>query len=71
MAIMGWTQLATAQRYTHAVDDLRRRAATTTGDMLWETHLSLPVDSFRCTAARIARCRGGVSCGEFSNPVSA
>jgi len=35
MAIMGWTQLATAQRYTHAVDDLRRRAATRMGDMLW------------------------------------
>jgi integrase len=37
MAIMGWTQLATAQRYTHAVDDLRRRAATKMGDMLWGT----------------------------------
>ncbi len=35
MAIMGWTQLATAQRCTHAVDDLRRRAATRMGDTLW------------------------------------
>ena len=35
MAIMGWTELATAQRYTHAVDDLRKRAANTMGDMLW------------------------------------
>ncbi len=35
MAIMGWTELATAQRYTHAVDDLRKRAAVKMGDMLW------------------------------------
>ena len=26
MSIMGWTEMATAQRYTHAVDELRRGA---------------------------------------------
>ena len=29
MAIMGWTDLATAQRYVHAVDELRHEAART------------------------------------------
>ncbi|MGB4836691.1 MAG: site-specific integrase [Nostocoides sp.] len=36
MAIMGWTEMATAQRYTHAVDDLRRRAARRMGHLLWD-----------------------------------
>ncbi len=36
MSIMGWTEMATAQRYTHAVDDLRRRAARQMGALLWE-----------------------------------
>lgn len=35
MAIMGWTELATAQRYTHAVDELRQRAAAKMGAILW------------------------------------
>jgi integrase len=35
MSIMGWTEMATAQRYTHAVDELRRRAANSMGDALW------------------------------------
>lgn len=35
MAVMGWTEMATAQRYTHAVDDLKRRAAKRMGSMLW------------------------------------
>ena len=35
MSIMGWTEMATAQRYTHAVDDLRRRAASRMGELLW------------------------------------
>lgn len=36
MSIMGWTEMATAQRYTHAVDELRRRAAMQMGALLWE-----------------------------------
>lgn len=36
MSIMGWTEMATAQRYTHAVDELRRRAASRMGALLWE-----------------------------------
>ncbi|WP_268236442.1 tyrosine-type recombinase/integrase [Marmoricola endophyticus] len=36
MSIMGWTEMATAQRYTHAVDELRRRAAQQMGSLLWE-----------------------------------
>lgn len=36
MSIMGWTEMATAQRYTHAVDELRRRAARQMGVLLWE-----------------------------------
>ena len=36
MSIMGWTEMATAQRYTHAVDELRRRAARQMGALLWE-----------------------------------
>lgn len=36
MSIMGWTEMATAQRYLHAVDDLRRRAARQMGALLWE-----------------------------------
>lgn len=35
MSIMGWTEMATAQRYTHAVDELRLRAARRMGDLLW------------------------------------
>ncbi len=35
MSIMGWTEMATAQRYTHAVDELRRRAARQMGALLW------------------------------------
>lgn len=35
MSIMGWTEMATAQRYTHAVDELRRRAARQMGSLLW------------------------------------
>lgn len=35
MSIMGWTEMATAQRYTHAVDELRRRAAQQMGSLLW------------------------------------
>lgn len=36
MSIMGWTEMATAQRYTHAVDELRRRAARRIGALLWD-----------------------------------
>lgn len=36
MSIMGWTEMATAQRYTHAVDELRRRAAQQMGTLLWD-----------------------------------
>lgn len=36
MSIMGWTEMATAQRYTHAVDELRRRAARQMGTLLWD-----------------------------------
>lgn len=36
MSIMGWTEMATAQRYTHAVDELRRRAARQMGSLLWD-----------------------------------
>jgi integrase len=35
MSIMGWTEMTTAQRYAHAVDDLRREAARRIGDALW------------------------------------
>ncbi|WP_407667894.1 tyrosine-type recombinase/integrase [Nostocoides jenkinsii] len=35
MAIMGWTEMATAQRYAHAVDDLRVEAARQIGTALW------------------------------------
>lgn len=41
MSIMGWTEMATAQRYTHAVDELRRRAAEQMGALLWEQRTSL------------------------------
>ena len=34
MAIMGWTELATAQRYVHAVDELRHEAARRMGTAL-------------------------------------
>ncbi len=37
MAIMGWTELATAQRYVHAVDELRHEAARRMGATLWVT----------------------------------
>lgn len=36
MSIMGWTEMATAQRYTHAVDELRKRAADQMGSLLWD-----------------------------------
>lgn len=36
MSIMGWTEMATAQRYVHAVDALRREAARRMGDALWK-----------------------------------
>lgn len=35
MAIMGWTEMATAQRYSHAVDGLRQEAARRMGSALW------------------------------------
>nr|WP_270888953.1 site-specific integrase [Pedococcus sp. 5OH_020] len=35
MAIMGWTEMATAQRYAHAVDELRVEAARRMGAALW------------------------------------
>ena len=35
MAIMGWTEMATAQRYSHAVDELRVEAARRMGAALW------------------------------------
>ena len=35
MAIMGWTEMATAQRYVHAVDELRHEAARRMGATLW------------------------------------
>ena len=36
MAIMGWTEMATAQRYVHAVDELRHEAARRMGSALWD-----------------------------------
>ncbi|WP_175442414.1 tyrosine-type recombinase/integrase [Humibacillus sp. DSM 29435] len=35
MAIMGWTEMATAQRYAHAVDELRVEGARRMGAALW------------------------------------
>ena len=43
MSIMGWTEMATAQRYTHAVDELRRRAARQMGALLWDQVVSQPI----------------------------
>ncbi|MEO7422139.1 MAG: tyrosine-type recombinase/integrase [Ornithinibacter sp.] len=40
MAIMGWTEMATAQRYVHAVDELRHEAARRMGAMLWSEPLA-------------------------------
>lgn len=37
MSIMGWTEMATAQRYSHAVDALRVEAARRMGGALWPT----------------------------------
>lgn len=37
MAIMGWTEMATAQRYSHAVDELRQEAARRIGNVLWQS----------------------------------
>ena len=37
MSIMGWTEMATAQRYSHAVDELRVEAARRMGGALWPT----------------------------------
>lgn len=42
MSIMGWTEMATAQRYTHAVDELRRRAAAQMGSLLWDQRTGSP-----------------------------
>lgn len=36
MSIMRWTEMATAQRYTHAVDELRRRTSQQMGALLWD-----------------------------------
>ena len=48
MVIMGWTEMATAQRYSHAVDELRVEAARRMGLALWpETSrqdLTLPLN---------------------------
>lgn len=38
MAIMGWTEMATAQRYAHAVDELKVEAARRMGSALWPAH---------------------------------
>lgn len=35
MAVMGWTEMATAQRYSHAIDELRVEAARRMGAALW------------------------------------
>lgn len=40
MAIMGWTEMATAQRYSHAVDELRVEAARRMGETLWPSPTS-------------------------------
>ena len=37
MAIMGWTEMTTAQRYSHAVDEMRFEAARRIGAVLWQT----------------------------------
>ncbi|MEO3937583.1 tyrosine-type recombinase/integrase [Dermatophilaceae bacterium Soc4.6] len=37
MSIMGWTEMGTAQRYSHAVDELRVEAARRIGSALWPT----------------------------------
>lgn len=42
MAIMGWTEMATAQRYTHVIDELRRRAANQIGALLWASSADHP-----------------------------
>ncbi len=42
MAIMGWTEMATAQRYVHAVDELRHEAARRMGAALWAGPLTRP-----------------------------
>lgn len=39
MSILGWTEMATAQRYMHAVDELRRQAAHRMSEALWATGL--------------------------------
>ncbi len=35
MATMGWTELATAQRYTHPLTEHRRQASARMGSALW------------------------------------
>ncbi len=40
MAIMGWTEMGTAQRYSHAVDELRVEAARRMGESLWPSQTS-------------------------------
>ncbi|WP_241668323.1 site-specific integrase [Pedococcus bigeumensis] len=40
MAIMGWTEMGTAQRYSHAVDELRVEAARRRGESLWPAQTS-------------------------------
>jgi len=41
MDIMGWTEMATAQRYSHAVDELRQEAARRMGTVLWSSPTAL------------------------------
>jgi integrase len=37
MSIMGWTEMATGQRYMHAVDEMRRQGARRMSEALWTT----------------------------------
>ena len=46
MSIMGWTEMATAQRYSHAVDELRVEAARRMGGTLWPTSPDRVMDDF-------------------------
>ena len=48
MAIMGWTEMATAQRYSHVVDEMRLEASRRIGAVLWPTSSPAPQsrDSF-------------------------
>ena len=68
MAIMGWTELATAQRYVHAVDELRHEAARRMGTTLWGES---PAHSPRRSAPALIGCSwrssGAWSVGEGRN----